>query len=194
MTLSAELLAPPATGHGTAVLATKRLFLRPPRGEDSAALVRLAGDVRVAGNTARIPHPYRVQDAEAFVAAANSRAAEATFAITLDRILIGACGVDVREDGPEIGYWIGVDHWGKGYATEAVRALVEHAFVKLGHQALVAGARVSNPASRRVLEKCGFQWTGVQLLRIRAINAATPSDRFRLDRPQWLAGRVNAVA
>jgi RimJ/RimL family protein N-acetyltransferase len=44
---------------------------------------------------------------------------------------------------------------------------------------------VSNPASRRVLEKCAFQWTGVRLTRIRSINSAAPVDRFRLDRGLW---------
>jgi RimJ/RimL family protein N-acetyltransferase len=62
----------------------------------------------------------------------------------------------------------------------------------------VAGARVSNPASRRVLEKCGFQWAGVRLSRIRAINSAAPIDRFRIDRKLWVSlkswGRVKRVA
>ena len=77
-------------------------------------------------------------------------------------------------------------YWGSGYATEAARAVIDHAFADLGHDALQAGARVTNPASRRVLEKCGFQWTGVGLYRIRApINSAAPIDRFRLDRGLW---------
>jgi RimJ/RimL family protein N-acetyltransferase len=50
---------------------------------------------------------------------------------------------------------------------------------------LQAGARVTNPASRRVLEKCGFQWTGVGLYRIRALASSAPIDRFRLDRGIW---------
>ena len=66
-----------------------------------------------------------------------------------------------------------------------MRALIDHAFGDLGHEILQAGARVSNPASRRVLEKCGFQWTGVGLYRIRAINSSAPLDRFRLDRGFW---------
>ena len=68
----------------------------------------------------------------------------------------------------------------------------------LQHEALHAGARVTNPASRRVLEKCAFQWTGVRLTRIRAINSAAPVDRFRLDRGLWLSlkawGRARRVA
>ena len=67
-----------------------------------------------------------------------------------------------------------------------------------GHETLQAGARVSNPASRRVLEKCGFQWTGVRLTRVRAINSAAPADRFRLDRRLWASlkswGAVKRVA
>jgi RimJ/RimL family protein N-acetyltransferase len=50
---------------------------------------------------------------------------------------------------------------------------------------LLARARISNPASRRVLEKCGFQWTGIGLYRIRAIVSSAPLDLFRLDRGLW---------
>ena len=195
MTLSVEVRVPGGSERDS-VLATQRLFLRPPRREDSAAIAHLANDIRVAGNTARIPHPYRLEDALEFIAAANHE--DAYFAITLGRTLIGVCGIDTREDGPEIGYWLGVDYWGRGYATEAARALIDHAFGDLGYETLSAGARVSNPASRRVLEKCGFQWTGVRLLRIRAINSAAPADRFRLDRRLWQSlrswGRVDRVA
>ena len=54
-----------------------------------------------------------------------------------------------------------------------------------GYEFINAGARVTNPASRRVLEKCGFQWTGAGLLRIRALSSSAPIDRFRLDRGLW---------
>ena len=157
-------------------------MLRAPRREDAKDIARLANDRRIAVNTARMPHPYGIADAEQFIAAVNGRDGEAAFVITLEGELIGACGVDPREDGPEIGYWLGVPYWGCGYATEAVRALIDHAFGDLQREVLQAGARVSNPASRRVLEKCGFQWTGVRLTRVRAINSAAPADRFRLDR------------
>jgi RimJ/RimL family protein N-acetyltransferase len=180
------------------VLETERLLLRAPRRGDAKAIARLARDRRVAANTLRIPHPYRVGDAAQFIAAVNRQDGEATFVITLDGAPIGACGVDVRESGPEIGYWLGAATWGCGYATEAARALIDHAFGILGHDMLLSGARVSNPASRRVLEKCGFQWTGVGLYRIRALNSSAPFDRFRLDRGLWASlkawGRVREVA
>jgi RimJ/RimL family protein N-acetyltransferase len=73
--------------------------------------------------------------------------------------------------------------------------LIDHAFGDLGCDCLAGGARVSNPASRRVLEKCGFQWTGVGLYRIRALASSAPVDRFRLDRRLWASlknwGRVS---
>jgi RimJ/RimL family protein N-acetyltransferase len=171
----------------TPVLETERLTLRAPRRGDVKAIAQIVNDRRIAENTARLPHPYRVDDAIDFVAAVNRRDGEATFVVFAGDTLIGVCGVDPHGDGPELGYWFGAAYWGRGYATEAVRAVVDHAFGELRHDMLAAGARVSNPASRRVLEKCGFQWTGVRLTRIRAINSAAPVDRFRLDRKLWLS-------
>ena len=179
-------------------LKTARVSLRAPSHGDVATMVALAGDRRVAENTARIPHPYSAADAVTLLAAINQTGGETVFAIELDGALIGMCGLDPRQDGAEHGYWLGVPFWGRGYATEAARAMIDYAFAKLGYEELCSGARVSNPASRRVLEKCGFQWTGVQLCRIRAINSAAPIDRFRLDRGLWASlkawGQARQVA
>jgi RimJ/RimL family protein N-acetyltransferase len=180
------------------VLETKRLALRAPRLEDAKLVAALANDRRIAENTARIPHPYRLADAESFIGGANKNDGEAVFLITLrDGTVVGACGVVTAEEPPELGYWLGVEHWGKGYATEALHAVIDYAFTDLGHDAVQAGARVTNPASRRVLEKCGFQWTGVGLYRINAIKSSAPIDRFRLERGIWSAlkgwGRVKRV-
>jgi RimJ/RimL family protein N-acetyltransferase len=185
MTLSEQVFTPARRDDVVPVLATARLVLRAPRRSDIKAIAVLANDRRIAANTARIPHPYAIEDAEQFIAAVNKREGEACFAVTLDGAPIGVCSVDLREDGPELGYWLGVSYWGRGLATEAARALIDHAFGDLEHETLISGARVNNPASRRVLEKCGFQWTGVRLSRIRAINSAAPIDRFRLDRGLW---------
>ena len=168
----------------TPVLETRRLILRAPRFEDAKRVAALVNDRRIAENTARIPHPYGIADAKEWIGAVVSQSAE-TYLITVGGEAIGACGLDMRDGVPEIGYWLGVPFWGNGYATEAARALIDHAFGDLGHEVLTAGARVSNPASRRVLEKCGFQWSGVGLFRIRAINSSAPLDRFRLERSIW---------
>jgi RimJ/RimL family protein N-acetyltransferase len=198
MTLSQQAVEAALPQRTVPVLKTDRLVLRAPGAEDAPALTQLLADRRIAINTARIPYPYGVDDAEQFIASVNRLDGEATFTITLDAAPIGICGVEPREGGPEIGYWIGVSYWGQGYVTEAARALIDYAFGELQHETLQAGARVSNPASRRVLEKCGFQWTGVRLARIRAINSAAPADRFRLDRRLWVSlkswGRLSGAA
>ena len=198
MTLSTQSLPQRVLERCIPVLETERLVLRAPRLADVKAIARLVNDRRIAENTARIPHPYGAADAEQFLAEVNRQDGEATFAIVLKGEIIGMCGVEPREPAVELGYWLGVSYWNRGYATEAVRAVIDHAFGDLVHDALQAGARVSNPASRRVLEKCGFQWTGVGLYRIRAIKSSAPLDRFRLDRGLWASlkawGRVKEVA
>jgi RimJ/RimL family protein N-acetyltransferase len=180
------------------VLETERLVLRAPRLEDAKAVAQLANDRRIAENTARIPHPYTLADAEKFIASVNRSDDEIAFLITREKVVLGACGIRMSEREPDLGYWLGVPFWGHGYATEAVRAVIDHAFADLDFEALGAGARVTNPDSRRVLEKCGFQWIGVGLTRIRALASSAPVDRFRLERAIWRSlkswGAVKRVA
>jgi RimJ/RimL family protein N-acetyltransferase len=182
------------------VLATKRLVLRAPCAADAKAIASLIDDRRIAENTARIPHPYSLADAHGFLARVNRDPRAPSFVIALaEGTIIGGCGIEVPSGGdPELGYWIGVRYWGRGYATEAARALLDHAFGELGWKRVSSRARVSNPASRRVLEKCGFQWTGVSLIRIRALKSSAPVDCFRLDRGLWASlrswGSTNRMA
>jgi RimJ/RimL family protein N-acetyltransferase len=170
-----------------AVLQTQRLTLRKPVMADAIAVTELANDRRIAENTRRLPHPYSQDDAEQFVGSLqDDTATDAVFLVELDFRPIGMVGIDWREpDAPELGYWLGVEHWGRGYATEAVRAAIDYTFEEFTIDHLIAGARVANPASRNILEKCGFQWTGVQLHRFEAIGSSTPVDCFKLTRGVW---------
>jgi RimJ/RimL family protein N-acetyltransferase len=182
------------------VLRTERLVLRAPCQADARDIAQLINDRRIAANTSRIPHPYGLADAHAFLAHVNLDPSERAFLITLaDGTIVGGCSLQVSGGGGlEPGYWIGVPFWGRGYASEAARALVDHAFTDLDCERLTCRARVSNPASRRVLEKCGFEWTSVALLRIHALSASVPVDCFRLDRGGWASlknrGRLKSVS
>jgi RimJ/RimL family protein N-acetyltransferase len=189
MTLLEEIPSESCREGSIPVLETKRLVLRAPRLEDAKAVAALANDRRIAENTARIPHPYRLSDAEDFIGGANKAGGEAVFLVTArDAMIMGACSISFADkEAPEIGYWLGVPYWGQGLATEALHAVVDYAFSDLDQTVLHAGARVTNPASRRVLEKCGFQWTGVGLYRISSIKSSAPIDRFRLERGIWSA-------
>jgi RimJ/RimL family protein N-acetyltransferase len=177
----------PLHEHSPVVLETTRLTLRRPTLADVKAIAMIANDRRIAENTRRLPHPYGIADAEDFITSIAQANHESVFLIELeDRRPIGMVGLDRSvPEAPEIGYWLGVDYWKQGYGTEAARAVIDHAFEELDAERLVAGARVTNPGSRRILEKCGFQWTGVVLQRMLALGSSTPVDCFRLERHVW---------
>ena len=174
-----------------AVIETQRLILRRPRPLDAAALALLANNPRVVENTGRLPYPYGETDARQWIARVVADR-EARFVIALrppDGDLVGAIGFDRLEDGdsPDLGYWLGVSHWGRGYATEAARAVIDFAFDTYGFERLAAGCRITNAASRRVLEKCGFQYCGDSMMESRYFGGIVPVRRFRLDRGIWLS-------
>jgi RimJ/RimL family protein N-acetyltransferase len=168
------------------VLETERLMLRRPTLADVKAIARLANDRRIAENTRRLPHPYSQDHAIAFVRAIADDSRETVFLIENNHTPIGMVGVDWRAPAaPELGYWLGVDYWGQGFATEAARAVIDFTFEEFDAEHLISGARVANPSSRNILEKCGFQWSGVELHRFEALGSSTPVDCFRLSRSVW---------
>jgi len=168
------------------VLETERLMLRRPTLADVKAIARLANDRRIAEMTRRLPHPYLQDRAVEFVRAMANDARQTVFLIEDNFVPVGMVGIDWREpDAPELGYWLGVEHWGRGIGTEAARAVIDFTFEEFEVEHLTAGARVANPSSRNILEKCGFQWSGVELHRFEALGSSTPVDCFRLSRSVW---------
>jgi RimJ/RimL family protein N-acetyltransferase len=168
------------------VLETERLMLRRPTLADVSAIARLANDRRIAENTRRLPHPYSQDHAIEFVRGTAEDNRGAVFLIENNFVPIGVVGVNWHQpDAPELGYWLGVEHWGQGFGTEAARAVIDFTFEEFDIEQLMSGARVTNPSSRNILEKCGFQWSGVELHRFEALGSSTPVDRFRLSRSVW---------
>jgi RimJ/RimL family protein N-acetyltransferase len=168
------------------VLETERLLLRRPTLADVKTIAHLANDRRIAINTRRLPHPYAQEHAVAFVRALADEIRNTAFLIECGRAAVGMAGVDWREpEAPELGYWLGVEHWGQGFGTEAARAVIDFTFEEFDIEHLFSGTRVTNPSSRNILEKCGFQWSGVELHRFEAIGSSAPVDRFRLSRGVW---------
>jgi RimJ/RimL family protein N-acetyltransferase len=181
-----EFFTGPLREASPCVLETERLSLRRPTLADVKAIARLASDRRIAENTRRLPHPYAPEHAVAFVRYTASEPRELAFLIENNFEPIGMAGINMTEpDAPELGYWLGVAHWGQGFGTEAARAAIDYFFEEFSGEHLFAGARVTNPASRNILEKCGFQWTGVELHRFEALGCSTPVDKFRLSRGVW---------
>lgn len=145
---------------------TERLFLRPCWPEEVPELLALIHDAEAAGNSAAMPWLYPACDVEAFLAAPAERKLPRLF-VTLPSAqgprLLGCIGLgrSRSEPAPEIGFWIGRHHWGQGYASEAVRAILALARA-LGHRRIAGSYRVDNPASARVLAKCGFVPVGAR--------------------------------
>ena len=147
-------------------IATARLVLRPYRAGDEEQLVAAADDRRVSLHLLdRFPYPYTFEDAAQWLSHVAGASPPSDLAITLDGRVIGGVGVerhgDVWRFTGEIGYWIGADHWGQGYASEAIAAFVPHAFATFGLERIEARVFAPNRSSRRVLEKCGFRLEGV---------------------------------
>lgn len=142
---------------------TERLLLRPGWAEDAPALSRAIGEEAVVRNLATVPWPYALGDAERFLAMPQDPT-RPRFLITLraNGELIGGGGL--QGDEPEIAYWLARAHWGRGYATEAGRALVAFADLSLRLPRLSGRHAIDNPASGRVLRKLGFEAAGRSLM------------------------------
>lgn len=148
-------------------LRTVRLLLRSLEPGDVPALVRLAGAREIAATTLRIPHPYAESDALQYLAEAGEdfkagRAVSFAISISPGHELCGGIGlaVDPAHKRAELGYWMGVPYWGKGYATEAARAVVAFGFETLRLHRIFAHHFAGNKASQRVLERIGMRHEG----------------------------------
>ncbi len=135
--------------------------LRPWHGDDAGDLVFHANDAQVARSLGeRFPHPYTLDDAHAFIAHALHLSNEKSYAIEINGAASGGVGVHpgegVERHSAELGYWLGRAYWGEGIATAAVRALVPHALRELKLYRLQARVFEDNPASMKLLERCGF--------------------------------------
>lgn len=153
-------------------IATARLLLRPPAAADLDAIVAEIGEPRVARMLARVPHPYRRADAEAFLASCRENAdRDLSLVIEAEGRVIGGIGLSGLRSEREFGYWLGSRHWGKGYATEAGVAFLAHVFGPAGVDIVRSGVFKDNPASLRVQEKLGFEVVGSRKARSLARNA-----------------------
>jgi RimJ/RimL family protein N-acetyltransferase len=143
-----------------ATITTDRLVLTTPTLAHVPAIARLANNRRIFEVMARLPFPYGEEDARFFIEQIVPSAEEKCYAITHDGVFMGIAGLTFAAGkAPELGYWLGEPFWGRGYATEAARALVDAARAA-GIPALRSRALVTNAGSRNVLRKAGFTELG----------------------------------
>ncbi|NLT72630.1 MAG: GNAT family N-acetyltransferase [Chloroflexi bacterium] len=177
-------------------LTTARLVLRPFSPGDAPSVRELAGAYEVAAYTLSMPHPYPEGAAEAWIAghdAAWEEGREGTWAITCrpEGNLMGAISLrqNAQHRHAEIGYWITVPQWNKGFMTEAAQAVVDFGFAEMGLMRIYATHCARNPASGRVMQKIGMSREGV--LRQHVLRWGVPQDLvyYGILREEWQRAR-----
>ncbi|QJE97613.1 GNAT family N-acetyltransferase [Luteolibacter luteus] len=173
------------------VLHSERLILRPPVPEDAEAIESFISDRRVAEMTALIPHPYPKGSCIHWVHLSEQQWIEgkkASFVICLrdSGELVGAISIFNDSDRHnEVGYWIGVPHWGQGYATEAFRRVIRYAFEDLDFPVIVTYHFIHNPASGRVMQKAGLLYLGTTPLGASRGDQCFDEVRYGIAAGQW---------
>ena len=142
------------------------VMLRRYRPEDRERLAELGDNPNVSRFLAnRFPSPYRLEDADAWIAVSASETRPCSFAIEYQGRLAGGIGLEPMRDmhagSAELGYWLGEPYWGRGLAARAVRLVADYAFDELLFIRLQAIVIDGNAASMRVLEKSGFVREGI---------------------------------
>jgi len=135
---------------------TERLVLKKIVDADKERLVSLIGDFRVSKTLSNVPYPYTLDDADEWLKIVDNE--EFNLNIFLNDDLIGGIGLTPTEDDfYELGYWLGVEYWGQGYATESVMEFLNYAKTNSSCEKLKANVFKENIASTKVLEKNGFK-------------------------------------
>jgi len=150
-------------------LTTERLILRPFEISDAQRTSELCNNYNIYKNTLSLPFPYPIESALTWIATheenfANDKSYE--FAITNKATgeLYGAIGLSNHQQhkNGEIGYWIGEEYWGNGYATEAAKAIIDFAFTEKRYHKVWGRFFTTNPTSGKVMEKAGMRKEGLQ--------------------------------
>ncbi len=187
-----ERLRPDRSRTDCPILLSPRLVMRAPHEDDIDALAHLANNANIANMVARMPHPYTVADAADFVRRTRAGAiGKCVYAITKadNGAFLGCCGIEPHEDGHtvELGYWLGEPYWNQGYVTEAAHALIDMVFRTRDVDQIDARCRVMNIPSRRVIQKCGFQFQATGMVQSLAVGGMVPVEWYRLDRKTWVS-------
>lgn len=168
---------------------TERLLLRPPQSGDAEAIAHYLNDFAVAGNLARVPHPYTLADAQAWLRTRSpSMPPEKTnFAIEIGGTYAGQVGFHPGPDGPIIGYWLGKPYWGQGIMSEAAAASIDWFFTATQAPVLYSGVFHFNAASLAIQTRLGFVETGRSSLLCLARNAEVAHIDTQLTHSAWKA-------
>lgn len=171
-------------------LHTPRFILRQPQMDDAEPIARYLNDFAVSGNLARVPFPYHLSDARAWLKTRlpNLPVEATNFAIDLPgEGLVGQVGFHRGPAGPIVGYWLGQPFWGRGIMTEAVATSLDWLFSVSAEPAVYSGVFHFNAASLAIQTKLGFTQTGRSSLLCLARGAEVEHIDTKLTRSVWKA-------
>lgn len=174
----------------------QKVTLEPVGSQHAADIQRLASAPEITANTV-LPEPYPPDGAERWISYIKPRHAsgrEYAFAVIGGAEgVVGVCGLVPSADSyeAEMGYWIGVPFWGRGYATEACRLLQGLAFRGLIRERIIALPLATNAASRRVLERLNFRYTGAVPSPYAKWASSVEMARYEITRVEWLAQQAS---
>lgn len=178
---------------------TERLAFRAPQPDDGDAIFALMNDFGIVKYLTSVPWPYKRSDADTYIELARTGRAEekGLYYLILDQNTSEPIGtIDLRFDPEEtahFGYWLGTSVWGRGYASEALAAMLDFGFGTLGLKRIWGAAMPDNPASIRVMEKCGLAHAGT--MRVKRPNFGDEVGMVQLDmmRADWLTRGGKAI-
>lgn len=172
------------------VLEGRNILLRAPRDDDAIPLARYLNDYGVSGNLARVPFPYHLADAKAWLRSRrpDTTPDDANFSIELEGSgYVGHIGFHPGARGPVIGYWLGRPFWGQGLMSQAAQLCVDWFFQTSEAPAIYSGAFHFNAASLAIQGKLGFTETSRSWLLCLARGAEVEHIDTKLTRSVWKA-------
>ena len=142
---------------------TERLLIKTPEIDDKFELTQLINDKDVIKWLSDIPFPYTLNHAEEFIERSQQEALKQesyNFMIFHNGKMMGGIGLrDLYNKSCQVGYWLGKQYWGNGFATEALKSILDFGFGQLNLEKIYAAYKIGNEGSIRVLAKCGFEYS-----------------------------------
>ena len=175
-------------------LETERLVLRSVVLEDAPRIHELVSDRQISATITSIPHPYPENQAREWLESvlnSEDEGRELLFGIIrkTDELFMGLISIDAggQHDSSEVGYWIGVDYWGKGYMTEALVRIIQYGFEDLGLNRIYATHFHDNPASGRVMQKAGMTYEATMRQKVKKWDAYKDLLYYGILREEYLS-------
>ena len=139
-------------------LRTDNLVIKKPSKGDLNSLIRELNNWNISKWLVNVPYPYTINDAKLWLKKTHED--NYSFNIFLKKKLIGGISITNKKNNtkPELGYWIGEDFWGKGYAHESCVNLKQYFFSNTSHNIIYASHMKGNIKSKKILMNIGFKF------------------------------------